>query len=186
MWILGTKLGPIVFQFPFFSRGTFRDRHEFLDRLLPFLKKLPADHKFAVELRNKAWLDTELANLLRDHRIALVLQDRSWMPNPSELKFDPITADWTYIRWLVNREEIEAVTQTSDKVVVDRVQELSSWVDFCYQIKNRGVTVYAYANNHYQGHGPATISKFVELWAEKGLPKIGKRPSAIRQPRLFQ
>jgi hypothetical protein len=25
----------------------------------------------------------------------LVRQDRSWMPNPSELKFDPITTDWT-------------------------------------------------------------------------------------------
>jgi uncharacterized protein YecE (DUF72 family) len=31
--ILGNKLGPIVFQFPFFSRSVFQDRHEFLDRL---------------------------------------------------------------------------------------------------------------------------------------------------------
>ena len=29
MDILGNKLGPIVFQFLFFSRGVFRDRHEF-------------------------------------------------------------------------------------------------------------------------------------------------------------
>src|SRR5580704_5180608 len=79
MGILGTKLGPIVFQFPFFSRGIFRDRHEFLDRLVPFLKKLPVDRKFALELRTKNWLDAEFANLLRDHRIALVLQDRAWM-----------------------------------------------------------------------------------------------------------
>jgi uncharacterized protein YecE (DUF72 family) len=186
MGILGTKLGPIVFQFPFFGRGIFRDRHEFLDRLVPFLKKLPADRKFALELRNKNWLDAELANLLRDHRIALVLQDRSWMPDPSEMKFDPITTDWTYIRWLGDRKGIEAMTQSWDKVVVDRKQELSSWVDFCYQISKRGVTVYAYANNHYQGHGPATISKFIELWSEKGLPEIGKRPSAVNQPRLFE
>ena len=186
MGILGTKLGPIVFQFPFFSRNIFRDRHEFLDRLVPFLKKLPTNHKFAIELRNKNWLDDELANLLRDHRIALVLQDRSWMPNLSELKFDAITADWTYIRWLGNRKEIEAMTQTWDKVVVDRTEELSSWVDFCYQIKKRGVTVYAYANNHYQGHGPATIQQFIGLWREKGLPEIGKHRSAIKQPRLFE
>jgi hypothetical protein len=25
------------------------------------------------------------------------------MPSPVELKFDPITADWTYIRWLLGR-----------------------------------------------------------------------------------
>jgi len=189
MGFLGQKLGPIVFQFPFFSRGVFDDRHQFTDRLVPFLKKLPAGLKFAVELRNRNWLDAEFAGLLRDHRIALVLQDRSWMPNPSELKFDPITADWTYIRWLGNRKEIEAITQTWDKNIVDRTEELSSWVDFCYQIKKRGVTVYAYANNHYQGHGPATIRKFVELWQGKGFPEIMKKPAARSavdvQHRLF-
>jgi len=185
MGILATKLGPIVFQFPFFSRGIFKDRHEFLDRLLPFLKKLPADHKFAVEVRNRDWLDAELLNLLRDHQIALVLQDRSWMPSPTELKFDPITADWTYIRWLGNRKEIEAITETWGKVVVDRKEELRSWVDFCHEIRKRGVTVYAYANNHYQGHGPATISTFLELWREKGLPEIGKMP-AVRKPIVGQ
>ena len=181
--LLGPKLGPIVFQFPFFSRGVFRDRHEFLDRLAPFLKTLPSEQKFAIELRNKNWLDAEIANLLKDHRIALVLQDRSWMPNPSELKFDPITADWTYIRWLGDRKGIEAITQTWDKVVVNRTEELSSWVDFCYQIKKRGVTTYAYANNHYQGHGPATIAKFIQLWSEKGFPEISKPPAPIHQPK---
>jgi uncharacterized protein YecE (DUF72 family) len=84
MDILGPKLGPIVFQFPFFNRAVFRDRHEFTDRLVPFLKKLPSDHKFAIEIRNRTWLDAELANLLRDHKIALVLQDRSFMPSPSD------------------------------------------------------------------------------------------------------
>jgi uncharacterized protein YecE (DUF72 family) len=186
MGFLGTKLGPIVFQFPFFSRGIFKDRREFMDRLVPFLSKLPADHKFALEVRNKNWLDAELANLLRAHKIALVLQDRSLMPGPAELKFDPITADWTYIRWLGNRKGIEAITQTWDKVVIDRTEELSSWVDFCYQVRKRGVIVYAYANNHYQGHGPATIASFVKLWNGKGLPEIEKRPGVFKQPRLFE
>jgi uncharacterized protein YecE (DUF72 family) len=30
MDVLGTKLGPIIFQFPFFGKSAFRDRHEFL------------------------------------------------------------------------------------------------------------------------------------------------------------
>ena len=50
--ILGLKLGPMVFQFPFFNWSIFRDRHEFLDRLLPFLNKLPVSaslqSKFAI------------------------------------------------------------------------------------------------------------------------------------------
>jgi uncharacterized protein YecE (DUF72 family) len=186
MDILGPKLGPIVFQFPFFNRSIFKDRHEFLDRLVPFLGKLPGGHKFAIEIRNRAWLDSELANLLRDHRIALVLQDRSWMPSPSDLKFDPITAGWTYIRWLGNRTEIEAQTMAWDRAIVDRTVELSSWVDFCYQIMKRGVLIYAYANNHFQGHGPATIANFIKLWSSKGLPAIETRLSNSKQTRLFE
>ena len=52
---------------------------------------------------------------------------------------------------------------TWDKVAVDCTAELTSYVDFCYQIMKRGVLIYAYANNHFQGHGPATIAKFLEL-----------------------
>jgi len=185
MSILGPKLGPIVFQFPFFNRSIFRDRHEFLDRLVPFLTKLPKSYKFAIEMRNRDWLNAEFADVLRDHRIALVLQDRSFMPSPAELKFDPITADWTYIRWLGDRKTIEAQTTTWDKVVVDRTSELSSWVDFCYQMRKRGVLVYAYANNHFEGHGPATVANFMKLWREKGLPEVGKPPAVVQQPKLF-
>ncbi len=137
-------------------------------------------------MRNRDWLNAEFADLLRDHKIALVLQDRSFMPSPPELKFDPITADWTYIRWLGNRKEIEAQTMTWDKAVVDRTTELNSWVDFCYQIMKRGVLIYAYANNHFQGYGPATVAKFLELWAANGLGKIARpEPSKRQQTTLF-
>jgi len=172
MDILGEKLGPIIFQFPFFSRGIFPDRHAFTDRLVPFLKKLPANHKFGIEIRNRLWLDAEFANLLWDRQIALVLQDRSWMPNPAELDFDPITADWTYIRWLGDRKQIESQTMTWDKVAVDRAAELSRWVDYCYQIMKRGVLIYAYAHNHVQDHGPSTIAKFQELWTVNGFSAL--------------
>jgi uncharacterized protein YecE (DUF72 family) len=179
--ILGDKLGPMVFQFPFFDKWKIKDRHEFTDRLIPFLKKLPTERKFAIEIRNKKWLDAEFASLLRDHKIALVLQDRSWMPSPAELNFDLITADWTYIRWLGDRKQIEAQTMTWDKVVVDRTAELNSWVDFCYQIMKRGVLIYAYANNHFQGHGPATVAKFLEVWANKGFGKMIRHEPSQRQ-----
>ena len=181
MDILGEKLGPIIFQFPFFSRSIVPDRHAFTDRLIPFLKKLPAKHKFGIEIRNRPWLDAEFANLLRDRQIALVLQDRSWMPNPAELDFDPITADWTYIRWLGDRKVIEAQTMAWDKAVVDRTSELHSWVHFCYQIMKRGVLIYAYANNHFQGHGPATIAKFLELWDANGFGRIATPEARTRQ-----
>ena len=186
MDILGPKLGPIVFQFPAFDRWKFPTQKHFLEVLAPFLEKLPRDRKFAVEVRNKNWLDANLANLLRARGIALVLQDISNMPGFAELakKFDPITADWTYIRWLGDRKRIEKLTMTWDKTVVDRTSELTSWVDFCYQIKKRGVVIYAYANNHYAGNGPATIAQFTTLWNAKGFPQI-EPPQTSRQERTL-
>jgi hypothetical protein len=46
--------------------------------------------------------------------------------------------------------------------------------DFCYQIMKRGVLVYAYANNHYAGHAPATIEQFRNLWHARGLQQLSK------------
>src|ERR1700682_1382838 len=52
MDLLGDKLRPLLLQFPYFSNKTFLGVNDFLDRLRPFLKNLPKDHKFAVEIRN--------------------------------------------------------------------------------------------------------------------------------------
>lgn len=51
--------------------GSSKDRHAFTDRLIPFLKKLPAGYKFVIEILNKAWLDAEFADVLREHKAAL-------------------------------------------------------------------------------------------------------------------
>ena len=164
MDLLGDKLGPMLLQFPYFNRSMFTSGAQFLARLKPFLAKLPKDYKFAVEIRNKNWLDAAFAKLLRDHSVALALQDQSWLPMPWEYEFDPITADFTYVRWLGDRKGIETLTKTWDKTIVDRAPLLKSWVDYLKPIKKRGVTIYAYANNHYAGHGPATVAQFLKQW----------------------
>ena len=74
------------------------------------------------------------------------------MPLPSEMKIDPITTTWTYIRWLGDRKGIEGITKTFNKVVVDRKEDMRCWVDACFQIKKRVILIYAYANNHYAGN----------------------------------
>jgi hypothetical protein len=45
----------------------------------------------------------------------------------------------------------------------------------------RGVLIYAYANNHFQGHGPATIAKFLELWDANGFGRIATPEARTRQ-----
>lgn len=171
MDILGPKLGPMVFQFPSFDRWKFLKQDSFLAVLTPFLKKLPAGHKFAVEIRNKNWLDARFADVVREHNVALALTDTSFVPRPWEMKekFDLITADFAYVRWLGDRKGIEEQTKTWDKTVVDRREDLTNWVELFRKFVARNLKVFAYANNHYAGHGPATVKLFKQLW-EKGLP----------------
>jgi uncharacterized protein YecE (DUF72 family) len=187
MDLLGPKLGPIVLQFPFFDRWTFPTQDHFFAVLAPFLKKLSTNRKFAIEIRNKTWLDANLANLLREHRIALVLQDLLRMPGPAELskKFDPITTDWTYIRWLGDRKGIEEKTQTWDKAIVDRRKDLTNWVEIFKEFVARDIKIFAYANNHYAGHAPATIKHFRNLWHGRGLSELAKPHRLRQQSSLF-
>ena len=162
---LREKLGPLLFQFPYFNRAKFKSGAEFLALLEPFLETLPRGYRFAVEIRNKAWLDTRLLDMLRRRGAALALMDHPWRPRPSELLrgIDPIAADFTYIRWLGDREVIEERTKSWDKTIVDRTGELREWVNVVYKFTGRGLVVFDYANNHYAGHGPATVRLFEQL-----------------------
>jgi len=171
MSILGSRLGPLLFQFPFFNKDVFQSGVQILSRLKAFFKKLPKDKKFAVEIRNKVWIKPKFLALLREHNVAFVLQDQSWMPRPAQLfeKYDPITADFTYIRWLGDRKGIEKTTKVWEKTIVDRTSDLQEWVKYCQKIQKRGVTIYAYANNHYAGFGPATVEQFRLLCQENGI-----------------
>ncbi len=168
MEILSPKLGPMVFQFPFFDRWKFTKQDSFLAVLAPFLKKLPADHKFVIEIRNKTWLDANFADVLREHNVALALTDTSFMPRPWEMKekFDLITTDFAYVRWLGDRKGIEKQTTTWDKTVIDRSSDLKKWVDLLREmVMNKKLRkLFAFANNHYAGHGPATVKLFWDLW----------------------
>ena len=163
------KLGPLLLQFPYFNRTKFKSGAEFVARLRPFLKKLSKRHQFALEIRNKNWLDARFTDLLREHHVALAVIDQAWMPGITELTqlLDPITSSFTYVRWLGDRKGIEEQTKVWDKTIVDRRTALSHWVDYCYQTTRRGIKVYAYANNHYAGFAPATVALFWELWEKQ-------------------
>lgn len=169
MDILGNKLGPIVFQFPLFDRWKFPKQQDFLAVLTPFLKKLPASYKFSIEIRNKTWLDARLTNLLGEHSVALALTDTSFVPRPWEFKeqFDLVTANFVYVRWLGDRKGIEKKTKSWDKTVIDRSEDLENWVGLFRQFVSRNLKIFAYANNHYAGHGPETVKLFWNLWDKK-------------------
>lgn len=180
---LGDKPGPLLFQFGYFNKAAFAGVNEFLARLKPFLKQLPSDHKFALEIRNKNWLVPQFLEVLREHRVALALIDQSWMPRPAQwfAKLDPITAGFTYVRWLGDRKEIETHTKVWNKTIVDRTKELSEWAEILEKVHQRKVQIFAYANNHYAGHGPATVEMFQDLWRKRVSEELG----AVKTSTLF-
>jgi len=169
--LLGDKLGPMLFQFPKFDKWMLKDSEAFLARLDSFLKRItnPA-LRFVVEIRNKNWLDARLTDFLRERNVALALTDTSFMPRPWESKesLDLITADFAYVRWLGNRKGIEEMTKTWDKVVVDRTDDLMEWVKLMrmWTLERKFKRAYLFANNHYQGYGPATVELFQKLWTD--------------------
>src|SRR5712664_584264 len=187
METLGEKLGPLLFQFGKFGKYSFKSLDAFLERLIPFLKRLPKERKFAVEIRNKDWLVPKLADLLRDHGVALTLIDQSWMPRPWEIKekFDLITSDFTYVRWLGDRKGIEEKTTTWDRVIVDRQGDLSEWVSILKKVHERRIMILAFANNHYAGFGPATVELFRNLWGADAFPNMHNPRRMGPQASLF-
>jgi uncharacterized protein YecE (DUF72 family) len=114
-------------------------------------------------------LDARFADVLREYGVALALTDTSFLPRPWEMKakFDLVTSDFVYVRWLGNRNEIEKETTTWDKTVVDRTDDMKNWVELFRQFMRRDLKIYAYANNHYQGNGPGTVRLFWEIFNRK-------------------
>ena len=184
---LGEQLGPLLFQFGYFNKKVFLGVNDFLARLRPFLKKLPKDHKFAVEIRNKNWLVPQFVETLRERGVALALIDQSWMPRPAQWfeKLDPITADFTYVRWLGDRKGIEEQTKTWDKVIVDRSEDLAEWVEVLKTVHKRKIKILAFANNHYAGFGPATVEMFLDLWRRQVKEETRRAKSSSERSTLF-
>ena len=140
---LGEKLGPLLLQFGYFNKGAFAGVNNFLARLVPpFLEAL------------------------RERGMALALIDQAWMPGPKQLfaRFDPITADFAYVRWLGDRKGIELKTKIWNKVIEDRSAELSNWAEVLKKVSERRIQILAFANNHYAGFGPGTLEEFRKLW----------------------
>lgn len=166
---LQEKLGPLLFQFPYYSRSKFSRVDQFLDRLTPFAASLPSEYRFAIEIRNKDWVTPPLTHTLRQHNISLALIDHPYMPRPSTLMSngDMLTSDFAYLRLLGDRYEIEKQTKSWHETVVDRSQEISEWAGVIERLREMKVPIYTFVNNHFAGHSPATIRDLLKKLEER-------------------
>ena len=166
MDLLGDKLGPLLIQFPYFNKQAFPQPHDFLLRLSNFLEQLPNDRAFAVELRNKYWINDRFLDLLRARNVALALIDHPWMTPVEQLVTgqDVVTANFAYLRWLGDRKGIEERTQRWDKIIIDRTREMETWIPIIRALLKRGINILGFFNNHYAGFAPGSIKLFREMW----------------------
>lgn len=148
MQALGDKLSVLTLQFAYDFTP------DFSDRLDSFLAGLPGGIRYAVEVRNRGWIKPEFGDMLSERGVALVLQDLHYMP-----KLDWITTDFTVIRWLGRRKDIEQF----DRIQIDRSEELNAWATRVRAFLSDGIEVYGFFNNHYAGHSPESVRQFASL-----------------------
>ena len=148
MQALEDRLGPLLLQLPpsFTVEG--------MGVLEDFLSTLPQGPRYAVEVRHRSWLGSDLPALLREHGVALTLIDYPRMPRMEEA-----TTDFAYIRWLGNRREFP---EGHTHLKKNRDDDLRWWSDLVDRFLEQNRTVFAYANNHYQNHSPSTVERFLE------------------------
>ena len=168
---LGPKLGTILIQCgPDFSPAE-------RDALEEFLIALPSDIDFAIEFRQKEWINEETLLQLTARNVALALVDARWIPRSWMLKLaERPTAGHAYVRFMgPNR----AITDFSH-VQVDRTAEIEAWAEVLPLLATK-VKVYTYVNNHFAGHSPATLRAL-----QKKLGQAPVDPAQLReQLRLF-
>ncbi len=139
--LLGEKLGPLFLQFPPYFGA------EHMPDLASFLHSLPEKHHYAVEIRNKSWLNKELYSILRDRRVALAWTDNSLMTNSE------VTADFLYIRWEGDRKKING---TLGEIEADRIVDLKLEAKRIKPFLSK-MAVFGYFGKYFSGYPPSDI-----------------------------
>lgn len=154
---LGSKLGPVLVQLgPDFGPSE-------LPALVQFLPVLPRDIRFAVEFRQRGWINEGVLALLREHGVALALSDGRWLQRKQMLALvEQPTADFLYVRWMGADQSIVDYS----RIQVDRTRELETWADVLRKRTDGGHIVYGYVNNHFAGHSPASARELQRLVGE--------------------
>jgi uncharacterized protein YecE (DUF72 family) len=143
--LLGPKLGAILVQCP----PDFDPSDDNRDALF--------DVRVALELRDERWYGDALFALARESAFALALTEGMYSSMELAARIVEQTvahppADFAYIRWLGDR----SLTKY-DRVQLERTSSLDGWERLIRALRHGVRDIYGYANNHYQGHSPATI-----------------------------
>ncbi len=159
--LLGSKLGPILLQFPPWVKPG--KANVFIEELLA---ALDSKLRYAVELRDAGWFHgptwTALETRLRDRGIALAWSYLTYVDMPPEL-----TSDFVYLRFIGDHKTIPE--ETHGELRIDRSKETKLWADRLKKVESRVHATFAFFNNHYAGFAPESVNLFREEMGCDGL-----------------
>jgi uncharacterized protein YecE (DUF72 family) len=169
-----SKIGVLMFEFSRFYSSDYGRGLEFAEALDGFLGKLPKGWPYAVEMRNKHFLQPEYLAVLKRHNVAHVFNSWDGMPSVNEQMAVPgsrTAPDLCAARFLLRpgRKYSEAVERFQP---YDRVQDPypeareagAALLKESLKETRRGS--YVYVNDRLEGNALETIAEMVELLGE--------------------
>jgi uncharacterized protein YecE (DUF72 family) len=157
----------LIFEFGAFTRRTFADLPEFLDRLDPFLARLPPEFRYAVEIRTPDFLERDYFACLRNHGVAHVYNAWSMMP---ELRYqiaipDSMTADFLVCRALLrhgrNYETAVETFQPYTEIRDPNPEARDSMRILIGRARENKEFLFLFVNNRLEGNSPLTILSII-------------------------
>ncbi|HYC99705.1 MAG TPA: DUF72 domain-containing protein [Phycisphaerales bacterium] len=191
--VLGDRLGPILMQFPpAFTDAARTELTGYLDRIEPHLSGLRAsapNARLAVEFRHASWATAQTAAMLADRGMTLVHADHSTRSDsPEAMRLTPphpiaVTSDILYLRFLGRHGQFRDRTREQ----LDPTARLARWKDRTADALGSHPavrTVYAFFDNDYAGHAPATAARFAALVGARQPVLAETKP--LGSPTLFE
>ncbi len=161
---MGSKLGPVMFQFEYLNKQKMPALKDFIDKLRNFFNNAPKDIQYAIEIRNPNYLKAEFFEFLKDHQVGFVLLDGHFMPPIQEVasQFDTATADFPIIRLQGNAPHETKRADNWNGIIEPKDEGLQAAVSIARKNAERGIRTYINVKNQYEGCAPLTIQRIIE------------------------
>lgn len=162
------RTAALIFEFGTFSQRSFADLGAFLERLDPFLAALPAEFRYAVEIRNPEFLAPDYFRCLRERGAAHVYNAWSRMPELGrQLALpDSMTADFVVARALLRRgrayEDAVAMFSPYTEIKDPNPETREALRVLIDTARERKKVAFLFVNNRLEGNAPGTILSVVE------------------------
>ena len=143
MEVLGSTVGPVLFQLP--PRWEFNP-----DRLRGFLGILSSKHRYAFEFRDTSWFKEETLRILEQYRAAFCIYEFAGTLSPKE-----VTADFVYVR-LHGPRQAAYKGRYGSRILSGWAGAFSAWV-------RHGKEIFCYFDNDEAGYAAQDALKLQEM-----------------------